>query len=284
METLIWGILYIVLAPILGGLLAGIDRIITARMQRRVGPPLLQPFYDVLKLFGKDNFEVNRLQFPFMLCHLFFVVYTGAVFFINGDLLLMIFALTVSASFLVLAAYTANSPYSFVGAQRELVLILAAEPVLILAAAGIYKMTGSFHLYTAASTGIPLIQYLPGLFICMFYILTIKLRKSPFDISVSHHAHQEIVKGLSTDLSGRTLAILEIAHWYENMFLLGFIFMFFAFNPALGVAVTLLAYLAEIAVDNSSARLRWQWTLVSTWLITLVFGGGNLIVLYMAGK
>lgn len=284
METLIWGVIYIVFAPVLGGLIAGVDRIISARMQRRVGPPVLQPFYDVLKLFGKDNFEVNRLQFPFMLCHLMFVVYTGAVFFINGDLLLTIFALTVAASFLVLAAYTANSPYSFVGAQRELVLILAAEPVLMLAAAGIYKVTGSFHLYTAASSGLPLIQYLPGLFICMFYILTIKLRKSPFDISTSHHAHQEIVKGLSTDLSGRTLAIMEIAHWYENIFLLGFVFMFFMYNVWLALLVTAVAYVAEIAVDNSNARLRWQWTLVSTWLVTLVFGGGNLIALYMVGK
>ncbi|MFA6583981.1 MAG: complex I subunit 1 family protein [Elusimicrobiaceae bacterium] len=281
---IIWGIVYVILAPFAGGLLAGVDRKLTARMQRRVGPPVLQPFYDVLKLFGKENFEVNRLQFPFMLCHLVFMVYTGALFYSGSDMLLMIFALTVAATFLVLAAYSANSPYSFIGAQRELVLVLSAEPVLILVAAGVFKVTGTFRLYEAVATGNELIKFLPGLFLCLFYVFTIKLRKSPFDISYSHHAHQEIVKGISTEISGRTLALLEISHWYENIFLLGFIFMFFAFSPVLGVAVTLLAYLAEIVIDNSNARLRWQWTLVSSWLITLIFGGGNLVALYLAGR
>ena len=41
---------YIILAPVIGGLMSGIDRKITARMQGRQGPPILQPFYDVIKL------------------------------------------------------------------------------------------------------------------------------------------------------------------------------------------------------------------------------------------
>ena len=47
------GLLYLLLAPILGGLLSGCDRIISARMQRRKGPPLLQPFYDFLNLMRR---------------------------------------------------------------------------------------------------------------------------------------------------------------------------------------------------------------------------------------
>jgi len=49
----------IIVAPLLGGLLTGIDRVITARMQGRKGPSVLQPFYDVLKLFQKESIEVN---------------------------------------------------------------------------------------------------------------------------------------------------------------------------------------------------------------------------------
>jgi len=45
----------IIVAPLLGGLLTGIDRVITARMQGRKGPSVLQPFYDVLKLFRKNQ-------------------------------------------------------------------------------------------------------------------------------------------------------------------------------------------------------------------------------------
>ena len=56
------GLLYLLLAPILGGLLSGCDRIISARMQRRKGPPLLQPFYDFLKLWGKQPIAVNKAE------------------------------------------------------------------------------------------------------------------------------------------------------------------------------------------------------------------------------
>jgi len=52
----------IIVAPLLGGLLTGIDRVITARMQGRKGPSVLQPFYDVLKLFQKESIEVNTMH------------------------------------------------------------------------------------------------------------------------------------------------------------------------------------------------------------------------------
>ena len=52
-KTVISIIAYLILAPIVGGLLAGLDRKFSAKMQRRVGHPVLQPFYDVFKLFEK---------------------------------------------------------------------------------------------------------------------------------------------------------------------------------------------------------------------------------------
>ena len=48
--------------PLLGILISGWDRIITARLQARIGPPVLQPFYDVVKLLGKENMVVNLWQ------------------------------------------------------------------------------------------------------------------------------------------------------------------------------------------------------------------------------
>ena len=50
-----YGLVYVAAAPAIGGLVVGIDRVVTARMQGRVGPPILQPFYDVLKLFEKEK-------------------------------------------------------------------------------------------------------------------------------------------------------------------------------------------------------------------------------------
>ena len=57
--TLVASAVFAVGATILGCLLSGIDRKVTARMQGRVGPPLLQPYYDVRKLLMKDNVGVN---------------------------------------------------------------------------------------------------------------------------------------------------------------------------------------------------------------------------------
>lgn len=274
---------YALLAPVAGGLLAGLDRIVSARMQRRVGPPLLQPFYDVAKLFSKGDVEVNNLQYPLALCHLVFMALAGALFFGGGDILLVIFVFTVAALFLVAAAFSSASPYSFVGAERELIIILAAEPALIIAAAAIYKVSGSLSFLTLAAGGTPLIVKLPGVFLCLFYVLTMKLRKSPFDLSYSHHAHQEIVKGITTDLGGRTLALIEMTHWYENILLLGLVYLFFAFSAPLALAAVAVTYFLEVLADNTNARVRWQLALSSTWIITLLLAGGNLLALYLPG-
>lgn len=60
----------------------------------------------------------------------------------------------------------------------------------------------------------------------MLYILTFKLRKSPFDLSMSHHGHQEIVKGITTEYSGRDLAVIEVTHWYETIIAFTLIYLF----------------------------------------------------------
>jgi formate hydrogenlyase subunit 4 len=110
-------------------------------------------------------------------------------------------------------------------------------------------------------------------------VLEIKFRKSPFDLSCSHHAHQELVKGITTEFSGRTLAMIEIAHWFEIVFLLGWVYLFFASLPVLGVAVSLLVFVFVILVDNVFARLKWQTAIRSAWLVTLVLGFGNILIL-----
>ena len=281
---LLGAVLYIVLAPFVGGFIAGVDRRVTARMQGRYGPPVIQPFYDVAKLFGKEKITVNNGQDFYILCSLIFMVISGVFFFSGSNLLMMIFTLTAASIFLVLAGFSSNSPYAQIGAEREMLQIMGYEPMIILLAVGFYMTNGSFNVGDIVKSGTFSFPYLIGMFIGFIYILTIKLRKSPFDLSMSHHAHQELVKGITTELSGRTLAILEITHWYENVFLLGFIFLFFANGTAmyavLGIAVIVVCYFAEILIDNAYARMKWQFTIKSAWIVTIIFGGGNLFVLY----
>ena len=278
-------IAYLILAPLAGGLLAGLDRKVSARMQGRVGPPILQPFYDVFKLFEKEAVTVTRVQDFYVLIFVLFVIASGVIFFAGGDLLLVIFTLTIASAFLIIAAYSSNSPYAEIGAERELLQMMAYEPMVLLTAIGFYIYTGSFAvrdiIVGASMPFLPLI----GIFFGFIFILTIKFRKSPFDLSMSHHAHQELVKGITTEFSGMTLGFIEISHWYENIFLLGFVFLFFAngtfWGYIVGVVVCIAAYFLEVLIDNSFARMKWQFALKSSWLVALILGVINIFVLYV---
>ncbi len=280
--TLIHVVIYIMLAPIAGGILAGLDRKLSARLQGRVGPPLLQPFYDIFKLMKKDAGAVNRFQNFYIFLFLFFMVFTGSMMFAGADMLLLIFALTLSGIFLALAAFSVDSPFSHTGAERELLQMMSYDPMLILVPVGMYLATGSFRAGEIASFERPLILFTPGIFAGYVFILTFKFRKSPFDLATSHHAHQEIVKGITTEFSGKALAAIEVAHWYENVLLLAIVYLFFASIPALGAAMVLAVFLLEILVDNVNARFRWELAFTSTWVFTLVCGVTNVIILYYA--
>lgn len=277
------GLLYLLLAPILGGLLSGCDRIISARMQRRKGPPLLQPFYDFLKLWGKQPIAVNKAEGFYIFGFLLFVLLTGTIFFAQGDILLVVFTLTMASVCLIIAAYAVDSPYSQIGAERELVQTMAYEPMLLMVALGFYLAGGSFSVGDILTGAHMNILRMPGIFFGLCFILLIKFRKSPFDISMSHEAHQELIGGLKTEISGRTLAIVEIAHWYENVFLFGLVLLFFASDTwwtwLLGLAICEIVFFAEILIDNCCARIKWERMLASTWLVGLMAGFLNIAFL-----
>ncbi len=270
---------FIVLAPFAGGLLAGIDRKLSARLQGRYGPPLRQPFFDVMKLLRKERIVVNKFQ-NFNIVLLFvFTVFSGALFFAGADLLLTIFSLALAATFFILGGFSVGSPYSHLGAEREVIQMVSYEPMVILMAIGMYQVTGSFKVSEIMQYPKPLILYLPGVFVGFLYILTIKLRKSPFDLSMSHHAHQEIVRGITTEFSGPMLAVIEVTHWYENVLLLAMVYLFFAATPWLAFVVSMATFLFEIFIDMNYARFKWQLVFASSWLVTAVAGVSNILVL-----
>ena len=270
----------LIAGPILGGLVSGMDRILTARMQSRIGPPLLQPFYDVAKLLFKEPLVVNVWQVFCAYCYIAASSIALVLFFLQSDLLLILFVQAVGAVMLVVGALSSTSPYSHIGAHRELLQILSYEPLLILVVVGFYLETGSFKLTSIYAWREPLLLKLPFLFIVLGYVLTIKLRKSPFDLSTCHHAHQEIVKGLLTDYSGPFLALTEIAHWFEIVLLLGFCTLFWATNW-FGMAILIVAtYFLEVLVDNTTSRMNWRWMLSYVWGVGLTLSLVNLIWLH----
>jgi ech hydrogenase subunit B len=272
-----------VLVPAAGGFLTGADRILTARMQSRKGPPLLQPFYDVIKLFQKETTEVARLTQYFIAFTLCFNVFTVVLFFMGNNFLLVIFAYTVACVFFILAGFSSYSPYSHVGAEREIVQIICYEPMILIAAFGFYEALGTFRIADISDASSPLILKLPLIFLGLLYVLTVKLRKSPFDLSMSHHAHQELVGGITTEMTGRCRAMAEVIHWYETVFAMGLVYIFFVYaspySHLIAVPACLFIYFTEIVIDNTFSRVRWQFALKFSWAATLVLGGLNLLLI-----
>ena len=281
--TLIATVAFAIAAPILGCLLAGLDRVISARMQGRVGPPVLQPYYDVRKLIGKDDVTVSGVDGVYMTCALVFTAFAGGIFFSGGNLLMSAFVITMAALFFIMAAYSSRSPYAEIGAGREALQVMSYEPMVLLMAVCFYMAAGTFNVGEVLWLHHPVICYALPAFIGFLFILTIKLRKSPFDLSTSHHAHQELVRGTTTEMSGKTLAKVEIMHWCENVLFLGWTGLFFVWGGPLslilGVAIALAAWFFEIWIDNNFARVKWQAMLKWAWIIALICGGINIIIL-----
>lgn len=282
--SIVLAILFVVLAPVAGCLLAGADRIVTARMQGRKGPSIWQPYYDVRKLLEKDT----RAEQPAMTLltgmALLFAVIAGAVFFAGGNFLLVVFTITLSSLLFVLAAYMNPSPYAQIGAQREIVQVLAYEPMVLFVAVGIYLATGSFEVSSLFGDAVSLVVWQPLVFLGFVFVLTIKLRKSPFDLSMAHHAHQEIVRGATTEMSGRTLALVEVTHWYETILFLGWVGMFFVNASPLSVLLAIVAvaiiWFLEIWIDNTFARVKWQVMFKGAWGVALVASIVNFALFY----
>ena len=138
--------------------LLGVDRIVTARMQARIGPPLTQPFTDMRKLFIKENVvPANAIPWLFNLAPV--VALASAITILlyipvggfppvlsgGGDLILVMYLLTLPALALVAGGFSSGSPYATVGAQREMVTMIAYEfplAVVIIAIAWKLAMSG----------------------------------------------------------------------------------------------------------------------------------------------
>ena len=269
--------LFVVLAPVNGGLLMGIDRKLTARMQSRIGPPILQPFYDAIKLWGKQPFLASGLQPVLAFGYFGFSVAAYALLAFGQDILLMIFTIAVADVCLIVASFNSKSPYSNIGAKRELLGMMSYEPVMILAALNISIMTGTFMIQGIFDITVPLLPYVPLTFLAMIPVLVVYMKKSPFDVSASGHAHQELVRGIYTEFSGYTLALIELGHWTKVALMLSFVTLFWAPNLIVGVALALTLFFVTLVIDNVYPRLDWKSMVKTTWTAGFLLIIANII-------
>ncbi|MBM3492896.1 MAG: NADH-quinone oxidoreductase subunit H [Armatimonadetes bacterium] len=281
MSDLALGAIALVAAPLLGGFLIGLDRRLTARLQNRAGPPLLQPFYDVLKLMGKRPMACNAIQGICASLYLATSILGVLMLVLGQDLLVLLFIVALGAVMLILGGFSVKSPYSQLGSQREVLQMLAYEPLLVFMVVATYLNTGSFSASSILALDRPLLLAMPMFLVTQTLVMAIKMHKSPFDVSASHHAHQELVRGVYTEFSGMQLALIELAHFYELVLLLGFVWFLWHTNWVVGAVLALAAYTTTILIDNVTARMTWRWLVTFTWTWGVGLAVANLAAIYL---
>lgn len=234
------GSLAMAIFGIVGGLFfLGIDRKVSAHMQARIGPPIRQPFRDVRKLLIKESVvPENAVPLLFNLAPvmavasaitiLLYIPVGGMPPVLGGysDLILILYLLTVPALAMVVGGFASGSPYATVGAQREMVTMMAYEfplAVAIVAIAWRLSVAGiadPFSLITLASTPIWNVVGPAGTVGCLLLLILLalvtpaELTLVPFDAS---EAETELAGGLLVEYSGRNLAIFSLAQGVKTV-------------------------------------------------------------------
>lgn len=213
--------------------LAGLDRKLVARMQRRAGPPLLQPWYDFLKCCGKETIiprKANRTVFllaPLLglacvfVVALFLPVGGWSAVSAGADTVVILYLLTLASVTLIIGSAASGSPFAGVGLSREMVAMISYELpfVLVLLAVGRaagadtdYGVTFSLGAISAyqASHGVLLGRWalLPAA-AAMLFVIPCEVGQQPFDID---EAETEICEGVLAEYSGHPLARFKLMH------------------------------------------------------------------------
>jgi len=231
----IWqGAVILVGGTLLGFIYKGLDRKLAAQMQGRIGPPLRQPFFDVIKLMVKENVvPEHAVAWIYNLMPLISLAATATILFYlplggfapllagYGDLILILYLLAVPSLAMVLGGFAAGSPYATVGAQREMVMMMAYEfPLAVTFLALAWRLSvllpgqQVFSLSVIAANPLwgvvgPLgIVGLILLFLSLLVVTPAELAKIPFDIP---EAETEIGGGIMAEYSGRNFAMFYIA-------------------------------------------------------------------------
>lgn len=212
----------VLLVLLLAPLFQGVQRRLTARLQSRRGPPLLQPYFDLLKLLGKEDLEAGEApavqRFAAYLA-LASVLATACLVPLGfapplqgaGDVILLLYLLLLSGVCTLLAGAAAGSTYSWVGVSREMMTMMTLEPVLAVALGVGAVQARSFRLAEVLA-GSPYTAAVPISGLLMLLVMLAAFQafagRAPFDVA---EAETEIMDGPLTEYSGRKLAMFRLA-------------------------------------------------------------------------
>lgn len=260
------GLFHILIFPgflfmlIIGMLLAGIDRKIVARMQKRVGPPIRQPWFDFFKLWGKENIIPDAANRPVYLAApivgLIALIFTGAFLFTGffstitgftsvfaggGDLIVILYLLTIPAVAIIVGGAASGNPFAGVGLSREMVALMSYELPFVLVLLTIARKCGAgamcFSLSKIAAwnaANLSIVDHLALIpaAIAMLLVIPAEVGTNPFDVA---EAETEICEGPLVEYSGKPLAVFKL-NTALKMFIMTSLFTFLFFS-GVGAAI-----------------------------------------------
>ncbi len=264
---------------LIGGVLSWADRKITARVQFRKGPPFLQPFYDLGKLFYKETILPKSGARMVFLAAPVFALFSAAmanVFILlpsifpgsgfKGDIIVIFYLLTIPSLSYIIGSLASGNPLGALGASREIKLIISYELTFILALTCIIIKSGMSisvsEIIAAQQEGGAFIGSISGvlLFIVILFVIQAKLALVPFDMS---EAETEIAHGVFIEYSGSAYALVKMAR-YIMLFALPSLmvtllmggFKFTGIDILWSVLKLLLVLLLITLIRNTNPRLR----------------------------
>lgn len=286
-------VIFLALAP----LFEGIVRKLTAKVQSRMGPPVIQPYYDIIKLLGKENLNVGNWAFTLAPMMSFAAVLSVICFFPLGyksnfviqyaDVITIIYLLVLGGVAILIGALASKNTFALMGASREMVTMIMVEPVL--------AMTFIVCAVRTKSLGIDQVLFsvikdgyswsLIAMLVLYIMALMAFIGKLPFDIA---EAEQEILEGPFVEYSGPNYALFKYAMMIKQMFYAAlFVMVFIPFFYTGIYPLDIIIQLAEIAVvyvfialiSSTNPRLRIdQAVKYYTVLIALSLGAVGLSI------
>ena len=306
------GILFVSIA---GLLLAGIDRKVLARMQKRKGPPILQPVYDFFKLMGKETIiphEANKtaflgapiVGFVSLVVIILFLPIAGfeAPFGIEGDLVIILYLLTIPAVALIIGGSASGSPFAGIGISREMVAMMAYELPLVIVLLSVAKVAGgdslAFSLNTIidAQAGGELFitkwQLIPAV-LAMLLVIPAEVGTQPFDVA---EAETEICEGPLVEYSGAPLAMFKLNTAIKMFIMTALFSVLFLGGINLGIegwygivlnvvvlfaACAVLTILCMTLIHAICARLKIEHMFKFYWTVVTALAAISLILVWI---
>ena len=267
-------LLNLILAILLAPLFEGIIRKLKAVIHSRKGPPITQPYVDILKLLGKEDLQMGGGAIfriapiialgAMLLAATMTPMWGKAPLGGSGDIIVWVYIMSLSAVAVMMGAFASGNPFSYTGASREMMMLLSAEPVAVIAllTAGVKAkslLMGDVIGWQIAH-GPSMSMAFAG--IAFFLALQANVGKLPFDMV---EADQEIADGPYMEYSGPRLALYKLA-FYIRQLIFSFILVSI-FVPWPGVSFAPLALLAGLIkvlvvfvliglIDSVNPRLR----------------------------